>query len=45
MITAEELKNAQAEVSDEELEGAVGGSGWGRTPNTWYCTVKAPQLC
>ena len=25
MITAEELKNAQAEVSDEELEGAAGG--------------------
>ena len=25
MITAEELKNAQADVSDEELEGAAGG--------------------
>ena len=25
MITAEELKNAQAEVSDEELEGVAGG--------------------
>ena len=25
MITAEEFKNAQAEVSDEELEGAAGG--------------------
>ena len=25
MIIAEELKNAQAEVSDEELEGAAGG--------------------
>ena len=25
MITAEELKDAQAEVSDEELEGAAGG--------------------
>ena len=32
MISAEELKNAQAEVSDEELEGAAGGGcspGWG----------------
>ena len=25
MITAEELKNAQAELSDEELEGVAGG--------------------
>ena len=27
MITAEELKNAQAEVSDEALEGVAGGVG------------------
>ena len=37
MITAEELKNTQAEVSDEELEGASGGAGCGCfvTGSTW----------
>ena len=39
LITAEELKNAQAEVSDEELEGVAGGMGpWFGTTPTVCCT-------
>ena len=29
VISADDLKNAQSEVSDEELEGAAGGKGCG----------------
>ena len=33
-ISADDLKNAQSEISDEELEGVAGGWFWGR------CTVN-----
>ena len=41
MITAEELKNAQAEVSDEELEGAAGGTGG--VP-LFFCLLGKPTI-
>lgn len=34
MISVEELKRAQAEVSDEELEGVAGGGG-----GYWWCVI------
>jgi len=38
VITAEELKKAQAEVSEEEVERVAGGQ-----PGTWL--VSVPRIC
>ncbi len=35
-ISVEELKNAQQEVSEEELEGVAGGNAAGNAPS-WRC--------
>ena len=35
MISADDLKNAQSEMSDDELEGAAGGGGFGITENRY----------
>ena len=37
LISAEELQGAQAEISEEELEGVTGGGGATGTPN-WTCS-------
>ena len=38
MISADDLKKAQSDISEEELEGVAGGGG-----NTiWYCTTHDP---
>ena len=43
VISAEELKRAQAEVSEEELEGVAGGAalpGWGGVSATGFCYTR-----
>ena len=37
MISADDLKNAQSEMSDEELEGAAGGGDYGPTISVGCC--------
>lgn len=36
-ISAEDLREAQAELSDEDLEGVTGGSYWTMRKNTYGC--------
>ncbi len=38
MISVDDLKNAQSEISDEELEGAAGGGFF-----SWGCPPKRPD--
>ena len=45
VISAEELKKAQAEVSEEELEGVAGGICWGGSPTAVTCTSTGADVC
>ena len=44
VISAEELKKSQAEISDEELEGVAGGGGALSVLNFGQCRINAQCL-